>query len=99
MATDVNLDVTGLVSPQFPSTAVEGSVPQVVVSFPPYEEVSTPVYHQVHQEQIAAGETTENIAEIPVVQEQVIVQEIPDVVDITSSLIRVCCTHVQPRPS
>ena len=39
------------------------------------------MYGQVHQEQIAAGETTENIAEIPVVQEQVVVQEIPEVVD------------------
>ena len=37
--------------------------------------------NQVHQGQIAAGETTENIAEIPVVQEQVIVQEIAEVVD------------------
>ena len=45
------------------------------------EEFTEPVYNQVHQEQIAAGETTENIAEIPVVQEQVIVQEIPEVVD------------------
>ena len=32
------------------------------------------------RQQIAAVETTENIAEIPVVQEQVIIQEIPDVV-------------------
>ena len=32
-------------------------------------------------EQIAASETTENIAEILFVQEQVIVHEIPDVVD------------------
>ena len=39
------------------------------------------MYNQVHPEQVAAGETTENIAEIPVVQEQVILQEIPDVVN------------------
>ena len=39
------------------------------------------MYNQIHQEQIAAGETTENIAEIPVVQEQVIVQTIPKVVE------------------
>ena len=32
------------------------------------------MYNQVHQEQIAAGETTLNIVKIPVVQEQVIVQ-------------------------
>ena len=38
------------------------------------------MYNQVHQELIAACKTTENIAEIPFVQEQVIVQEIPDVV-------------------
>ena len=78
--TDDNLDVPGLVHTQFSSTAVETFAPQVVVSFPRYEEFSAPVYNQVHQEQIAAGETTENIAEIPVVQEHVIVQEIPGVV-------------------
>ena len=37
------------------------------------EEFTEPVYDQVHQEQIAASEMTENIAEIPIVQEQVIV--------------------------
>ena len=36
------------------------------------EEFTEPVYDQVHQERIAASEMTENIAEIPVVQEQVI---------------------------
>ena len=35
------------------------------------------MYHQVRQEQIAAGETTQNIVDIPTVQEQVIVQEDP----------------------
>ena len=60
-------------SPQFSSTAVEGSAPQVVVSLPPFDEFTAPVYNQVHQEQIVAGETTPNIVEIPVVQEQVIV--------------------------
>ena len=35
------------------------------------EEFTEPVYDQVLQEQIAASEMTENIAEIPVVQEQV----------------------------
>ena len=39
------------------------------------------MYNQIHGEQIAAGETTENIAGIPVVQEQVIDQAIPEVVD------------------
>ena len=37
------------------------------------------MYNKTHQEQIAARETTENIAEIPVVHEQVTVQEIPEV--------------------
>ena len=37
------------------------------------------MYNQIHQEQIVAGETTQNIVENPAVQEQVIVQEIPRV--------------------
>merc|ERR1712136_442617 len=53
---------------------------QVVVSLPPLEEFTKPVFNQIHQEQIAAGETTMSTAEIPVVKEQVIVQEIPEVV-------------------
>ena len=39
------------------------------------------MYNQVHQEQIVAGEMTQNIVENPAVQEQVIVQEIPPVVE------------------
>ena len=39
------------------------------------------MYHQVHHDQFAVGETTENIAESFVVQEQVIVQATPRVVD------------------
>ena len=35
-----------------------------------------PVYNHIHQEQIVAGETTQNILEKPAVQEKVIVQEI-----------------------
>ena len=81
VTTDYNLDMNGFVYPQFSSTAVESFAPHVVDSLPPLEEFTEPVYNQVHQGQIAAGETTENTAEIPVVQEQVIVQEIPDVVD------------------
>ena len=42
------------------------------------EEFTEPVYDQVHQEQFAASEITENIAEIPVVQEQVIVGTRPE---------------------
>ena len=44
------------------------------------------MYNQVHQEQIPASETTENIAEIPCVQEQAIVQEIPPDVEENSKL-------------
>ena len=38
VTTDVNLDIIGLVNPQFSSTAVEASAPQVVGSLPPLEE-------------------------------------------------------------
>ena len=62
-------------NPQFSSTAVEASTPQVVVSLSPCEEFSAPVYNQVHQEQIVAGEMTPNLVENPAVQEQTIVQE------------------------
>ena len=72
---------TDLVYPQFSSTAVEPSAPCVVGSLPPVEEFTEPVDDHVHQEQIFAGEMTENIVEIPVVQEEVIVQAIPEVVD------------------
>ena len=65
---------------QFSSTAVEPIAP-VVVSLPPVEEFTGPVYDQVHQEQFAAGEMSENLVGIPFVQEQVIVQAIPEVVD------------------
>ena len=54
---------------------------QVVISLPPLEEFTEPVYNEVHHGQFAAGETTENIAEFPVVPEQVIVQATPEVVD------------------
>ena len=80
VTTDDNLDITGLMYPQFSSTAVEPFSPHVVGPLPPHlEQFTEPVYNQVHQEQIPAGETTENIAEIPCVQEQVIIQEIPQV--------------------
>ena len=49
------------------------AIPEVVVSLPPVEEFTVPVYDQVHQEQISASEMTENIAEVPVVHEQMIV--------------------------
>ena len=72
-----------------PAPAVSLSVPSQQLPFvyttttvtDDLEEFTEPVYDQVHQEQFAAGEMTENIVEIPVVQEQVIVQAIPEVVD------------------
>ena len=63
------VDVTSLVNPQFPITGVEVSAPQVVVLLPPFEEFTGPVYNLIHQEQIVAGETTQNAFENPVVQE------------------------------
>ena len=50
---------------------------QVVGSFPPFEEFDAPVYKRINQEQIVTGMTTEHRVENPAVQEQVIVQEIP----------------------
>ena len=73
VTTDDNLDLISLVYPPFSSTAVEPFAPRVVGSLPPVEELSAPVYHQVHRELFA-----ENIAEIPVVQEQVIVGTRPE---------------------
>ena len=58
-----------------PAPVIECVAP-AVGSLPPYEVFSAPVCNQVHQELFAASEMTENNAEIPVVQEQVIVQEI-----------------------
>ena len=46
---------------------------------PPLEEFAASVVSQVHQEQIVAGETCQNIVENPTVQERVIVQKIPEV--------------------
>ena len=81
VATGVNLDVTGKVYPQFSSTAVEVSSSQVVGSLPLGDVFAATVFHQVHQEQLAGSDTTENIAHFPVVQEQVIVHATPRVVD------------------
>ena len=69
---------TGLMNPQISTTSLEAS--QVVGSLPPVEEFTEPVYNPVHQEQIVAGEMTQNIIENSDVQEQVIEQEIPEVV-------------------
>ena len=64
VTTDDNLDMTDLVNPQFSSTAVEPFPPHVVGPLPPFEESTEPVYSQAHQNLIAAGEMTENIAEV-----------------------------------
>ena len=45
-----------------------------------HEEFTEPVCNPVHQEQFSAGDTTENLANFPFVQEQVIVQAPPRVV-------------------
>ena len=57
VTTDVNFDITGLVNPQFSTTVVGASAPHVVGSLPPFE-FDAPVYNQIHQEHIVAGETT-----------------------------------------
>ena len=46
------------------------------------------MYNQIHQEQIVAGETTQNTFENPAVQEQVIVQEIPQAPQVVDSFPR-----------
>ena len=56
---------------------VKVSAPQVIGSLPHPKEFVAPVYNQVHQEQIVAEETTQNIVEISTLQ--VIVLEIPEV--------------------
>ena len=61
VATDVNFDITGLVSSQFSGAAVEASAPQVVGSLPLLEVFTEPVCNPVHQELFAASEMTENI--------------------------------------
>ena len=71
--------VAPAVSLSVPSQQIPVVHSKTTVTTDDLEEVSASVYHHVHQEQIFAGEITENIAEIPVVLEQVIVQEIPDV--------------------
>ena len=58
---------------------IVSSAPQVVGSLPPLHEFTATVYNQVLQEQIVAFEMTQNIDENPSVQEQLIVQEIPQV--------------------
>ena len=81
----------------FQKQHIENVQEQVVDSLPPYEESPTPVYNQVHREQIVASVTTENIAEIPVVQEHVSVQEIPEVSDVVRTQDRCSFTVFLPH--
>ena len=73
--------------------------PHVVGPLPPLEEFTEHIYNQAHHNLITAGETTENIAEIPVEEEQVIVQEIPDVVGPLPPVEESTDPRVQPSPS
>ena len=63
--------------------------PRVVGSLPPGEVFAAPVFNQVHQEQLAAGEIPENMVVIPVVREQVIVHANSSCRWFTSSCCRV----------
>ena len=78
-----SLDTTGFVNPRFSIPAVEASASQVVGSFPSVDESVSPLYNQVHQEQIAAEQesvervqqhTVEQIVHVPVpqIQEQIV---------------------------
>ena len=75
--------LTILVSPLFSSTAVEVSASQVVGSLPLGEVFAAPVFHHVHQEQLAGGDTTVNIAVSPVVLEQGVVGSLPPAEEFT----------------
>ena len=79
VTTDDNFDFTDLVNTQFSIPAVELFFPQVVGSLPPSDEIHVLVYEQIHQEQVVAGMATQHRVENRAVQEQVIIQEIPQV--------------------
>ena len=48
VTTDVNLDIIGLVYPQYSGTTVDPFSPQVVGSLPPSEEFDAPVCNEIH---------------------------------------------------
>ena len=82
------------------------AIPRVFGSLPRCEVFAAPVFDQVHQVQFAAGETTENMVEFPVVQEQVLVQAIPRFVgslppveEFTAYVARRPLPLVEVRPS
>ena len=64
---------------------IVASAPLAVGSLPTLEEFDAPLFNQIHQEQIVAGETTQNTFENPAVHEQVIVQEIPQAPQVVDS--------------
>ena len=74
----VNMDSSGLVNAQFLRTTEKDFAPQVLGTLLTLAELAAPVVSQVHQEQVVAGQTTQNIVDISTVQEQVIAQEIPE---------------------
>ena len=86
--TGVNLDA-----------AVEVSASQVVGSLPLGEVFAAPVFHQVHHEQRAGGDTTEIFANFPVVQEQGVVGSLPPVEEFTAYVARRPSPLVEVRPS
>ena len=67
--------------PQLSSTAVDLFSPQIVGSLLPLEEFDAPVCNPFHQEQVVAGMTTQHMIGNPDVQDQVIVQDVPGVVE------------------
>ena len=77
VTTGVSLVSNGLVNAQSPVTPVEASASKVNGSLPRLDESAALVYHHARQEQIAAGETTQNTVESPTVEEHLIVPEIP----------------------
>ena len=87
-ATGVNLDA-----------AVEVSASQVVGSLPLGKVFAAPVFHQVHHEQRAGGDTTEIFANFPVVQEQGVVGSLPPVEEFTAYVARRPSPLVEVRPS
>ena len=79
--------------------AVEVSASQVVGSLPLGEVFAAPVFHHVHHEQRAGGDTTEIFANFPVVQEQGVVGSHPPVEEFTVYVARRPSPLVEVWPS
>ena len=69
LTADETSHVAPAVSLSVPSQQLPDVYTKTSVTTDDFEEFTVAVYDQVHQEQIAAGELTENIVEIPVVTE------------------------------